>query len=59
VLVLFFGDAVELQIDAVLPGGLGGLAELYVLCVAYAVGRGQNAVEANLLGVSNGVKEIG
>src|SRR5207253_2507310 len=59
VLVLLLAHAVELQIDAVLSGLLRLTAELYVLRVAYAVRRGEYAVEADLLRVGHGVKEVG
>jgi hypothetical protein len=58
-LVLLFGDAVELEIDAVLPGGLGGLAELYVFGIADAVGRRKDSVEADFFGVSDGLQKVG
>jgi hypothetical protein len=37
--VFLFARAVELQIDAVLPGGFRSLAKFNVLGEAYAVGR--------------------
>src|ERR1043165_2176273 len=42
-----------------LPCGLRSFAELYVFGVADAIGRGENAVKANLLRVSDGVQEVG
>src|ERR1700730_14388474 len=50
---LFFSDAVELQIDAVLASGLRGFAKLDVFSEANSIRRGQDAIEADLLCVSD------
>ena len=57
-LVLLFADAVELQVDAVLPGGLCRFAELDVFGKANSVGRREDAIEANLPGVSYSVEIV-
>ena len=56
--VVFVVGPVELQINAVLPGGLCGLAKLDVLGVSNAVCRGKDAVETDLLRVSDGFEEV-
>jgi hypothetical protein len=58
VLVLLFAHAVELQVHAVLTGSFSGLAELQILGEADAVRRGQDAIETNLLCVSDGFEIV-
>ena len=58
VLVLFLRNAVELQVNAVLPGLFRGLAEFDVLGIADAVGRGQDAVKTDLFGVRDGFEKM-
>src|SRR5712692_5971069 len=52
-LVLLFANAVELQIDTVLAGGLRGFAKLKVFGETNSVGRGEDAIETNLLCVGD------
>ena len=57
-LVLLFSDTIELQVDAVLTGGLRGLAEFDVFGEADAVRRGEDSIEPNLFGIGNRVKIV-
>src|SRR6266496_1535435 len=57
-LVLFFTDAVELQVNAVLTGSLCRFTKLNVFGEANSVGSGQDAIEAYLLCISDGVEIV-
>ncbi len=57
-LVLLFADAVKLQIDAVLSGCLRGFAKLDVFGEANAVRRREDAIETDLLRVSDGFEVV-
>ena len=53
VFILFFADAIELQINTMLARSLGGFTKLDVLGKANSIRRCQDAIETNLSGVSN------
>src|SRR5438067_2268153 len=56
--VLLFAHAVELQINTMLPGGLRRFAELNIFSKTNSVGCGQDAIETNLPGVSDGFQVV-
>src|SRR6266550_2969049 len=56
--VLLFANAIELQIDAMLARGLRGFAELNVFSETNPVRRREDAIETNLLGISDRVEIV-
>ncbi len=57
-LVLFFADSVELQINAMLAGSFCGFAEFQIFRIANTVRGRKNSVETNLARVINGFEEV-
>src|SRR5438552_3751233 len=56
--VLLFANTIELQIDAMLARGLRGFAELNVFSETNSVRRREDAIETNLLGISDRVEIV-